>query len=309
MDLGRLEKIDLRKLWLREDSDFTEWLSKPENLELLSNELGIEIESSRTERSVGRYRVDILAKEEKSDRQIIIENQLEKANHDHLGKIITYASGSNAEVIIWIVSEYSDEHKEAVDWLNKQTDDKINFFLIKLEAWQIDNSKPAPKFQIVSKIPDYWEKSKKNSSLTPIEKTQLEFWKKFEEYAKEKRAELKLSPLRPTQWYVISIGSSKANIVLRISRDQIGCRLNVHDSKGLYDFLLQKKDAIEAELGFKLQWDELSTRKASKISVVTEGDFRETEKWEGYLKWCLEKSVKFNNVFPNLIKNFREAVT
>ena len=125
MQLRALEKVDLRTVWKHEASDFTNWLAQDENLSLLSDEIGIDISLIQTEASVGKFNVDILAEEENTGRKIVIENQLESTNHDHLGKIITYASGFDAEIVIWIVKDVRDEHKQAIDWLNEHTDDKI----------------------------------------------------------------------------------------------------------------------------------------------------------------------------------------
>ena len=143
-NLSKLNKIDLRNVWGHEASDFTSWLSQDENLRLLSDEIGVEIKLIQTEANVGKFSVDILAEEENSGRKIIIENQLEDTNHDHLGKIITYASGYNANIVIWIVRDCHEEHQKAIDWLNEHTDENLSFFLLKLELWQIGKSDPAP---------------------------------------------------------------------------------------------------------------------------------------------------------------------
>lgn len=154
MALSTLKKVELREEWKNESADFTSWLAQDENLQLLSDEIGIDISLVQTEASVGKFSVDILAEEENTGRKIVIENQLETTNHDHLGKIITYASGFDAEIVIWIVKDVRDEHKQAVDWLNDHTDDKINIFAIRNELWQIGDSPYAPKFQVISKPND-----------------------------------------------------------------------------------------------------------------------------------------------------------
>jgi len=129
MKLGKLEQItDLRSVWKHEAKDFTPWLAKEENLEILSEAVGIDIVVEEQESNVGDFSVDLFATEEGTGRRIIIENQLEETNHNHLGKIITYASGKEAEVIIWIVRKARDEHKQAIEWLNQHTDDKFEFF-------------------------------------------------------------------------------------------------------------------------------------------------------------------------------------
>lgn len=164
MKLGKLEQItDLRSVWKHEAKDFTPWLAKEENLEILSEAVGIDIVVEEQESNVGDFSVDLFATEEGTGRRIIIENQLEETNHDHLGKIITYASGKEAEVIIWIVRKARDEHKQAIEWLNQHTDDKFEFFLIEIELWKINDSEPAPKFNIVER-PNTWAKAMKKTA-------------------------------------------------------------------------------------------------------------------------------------------------
>jgi hypothetical protein len=125
MKISKLTKVDLRELWKHEALDFTKWLSEPDNLEILSDEIGIGVELVQTEANIGRYNVDILAQEENTGRKIIIENQLETTDHSHLGQLITYAAGLEAEYIVWLVREAREEHQQAVDWLNEHTDDKL----------------------------------------------------------------------------------------------------------------------------------------------------------------------------------------
>ena len=155
--LGRLEKVELRDVWKHEALDFTNWLAKEENITLLSDTVGIDIEIIETEASVGSFNVDVLAKDNNTESKIIIENQLERTDHDHLGKIITYASGYDAETIIWLVKGVRDEHKKAIEWLNNHLDEKINIFLVTIEVWKIGDSKPAPKYNIVES-PNNWAK-------------------------------------------------------------------------------------------------------------------------------------------------------
>ena len=129
MKLGLLKEIkDLRKVWPHEALDFTPWLAEDDNIGLLADAVGLEISVDETESNVGDFNVDIYASEIGTDRKIIIENQLEDTNHDHLGKLITYASGKGAEVIIWVVKRARDEHRQAIEWLNQHTDSSVDFF-------------------------------------------------------------------------------------------------------------------------------------------------------------------------------------
>lgn len=307
--LGKLSKVDLRKAWKHEALDFTRWLSEDENLSLLSDEIGIDIKLIQTEASVGKFNVDILAEEENTGRKIIIENQLETTNHDHLGKLITYASGYDAEIIIWIVKDVREEHKQAIDWLNEHTDEKIHFFAIKMELWQIGTSPYAPKFYIISK-PNEWAKALKQSAssqqLTETKITQLDFWNKFKEYAQNSK--LRLRKTYPQHWYDISIGNSESHIALTINTQEnlIAVELYISDSKDLYLALEENKKNIEQDLGFSLEWMELQGKKASRIKLVREADLEKTEKWNEYFDWFKINAEKFQNVFGKYIKKIRK---
>ena len=143
INLGTLKEItDLRSIWPHEALNFTPWVA--ENVELLADAVGVD----ETESSVGNFNVDIYASETGTDRKIIIENQLEDTDHDHLGKLITYASGKDADVVIWVVKHAREEHKAAVEWLNNHTDDKIGFFLCEIKLFQIGDSDIAPLFTV-----------------------------------------------------------------------------------------------------------------------------------------------------------------
>ena len=300
--LGKLKKVDVRKAWKHEAADFTTWLSQEENLSLLSEEIGIELELIQTEASVGRYYVDILAKEQNTGRKIIIENQLKPTDHAHLGQVITYASGFDAKIIVWIVREVHDEHKRAIDWLNDHTDEETNFFLIKMELWQIGDSPFAPKFQIISK-PNEWAKAVKESAgkatLTETKVMQLDFWNKFKEYVQSTPTKLRLRKTSPQRWYDISFGSSEAHISLTVNTREnlLGCEIYLPDSKELFEKFFKNKDPIEKELDEKLKWMGLPGKKARTIKAVREGGISDSDKWEEYFGWFKDEAEKFQKVF------------
>lgn len=311
--LGKLKRKDLREYWKREDRDFTKWLADPENIELLSDEIGIGIEQVRTEASVGRFNVDILASEENTGRKIIIENQLEVTDHTHLGQLITYAAGLEAEFIIWIVREVKDEHKQAVEWLNEHTDDKLNFFLVAIELWQIEESSPAPKFTVISR-PNEWKKSvrvvPKDGDLSDTKTMQLEFWQQLRQFASENYPELKLRSPRPQHWYDIAVGRSDCHVALTIhSREnKVGCELYIPDSKNLYKDFLSNRELIEKELNLdeKLDWQELPEKKACRMRVLHNLNFDDEALWHTAFEWLAQTSLKFRKVFS---KNWERKIT
>ena len=313
MQLGKLEKVPLREVWKHEALNFTTWLAQDENLKLLSNEIGIDISLIQTEASVGKFSVDILAEEENTNRKIVIENQLESTDHDHLGKIVTYASGFDAEIIIWIVKDVRDEHKQAIDWLNENTNEKINFFAINIELWRIENSPLAPKFNIISK-PNNWAKAFKKSSstissnnTTDLKMLQLEFWTNLNEYIKNQNINLNTRTPRPQHWYDLSLGvGSKAHLSLVVHNREQYCSVEVYipNLKDLYYLLEQNKNKIENETNLKFEWMELPEKQASRIRIKKFNfNLENTDKWDDYFKWMIQTIEIMKPIFFKYIKN------
>lgn len=309
--LAKLRKVDLREVWTHEALDFTDWLARQENLDLLSEEIGIDIKPIETEANVGKFKVDILAEEEATGRKIIIENQLEETNHDHLGKIITYASGYDAEFIIWVVKDVRAEHKKAIDWLNGHTDENTNFFLIRIELWQVEESDPAPKFEVVVS-PNEWAKiikaSSSGSKMTETKVQQLDFWTKFKGFVREQDIKLKLQTPRPQHWYDVSMGSSEAHVALTINtRDNlIGCEVYISRNKDFFKYLQNLKETIEEDLGEETNW--VNAQVASRILIKKQVSdvFSESEQ-QLYFDWLYHKTVLFREVFGKHFKDFKNA--
>lgn len=307
---GKLIRVDLREIWKNEEYDFSNWLAEEDNLAQLSDEIGIAIRLPEKEAGVGKYSVDILAEEEGTGRKIVIENQLEKTNHDHLGKIITYAAGHDASIVIWIFKDITEEHRNAIDWLNENTGEDRLFFAIKLEAWRINVSEPAPKFQIICK-PNEWAKVIKHSSeskdLGETELKKLDFWTRLKSYAVEKKVPLLRQTPAPQHWYNISIGSSDAHIGLTMNTrdDLLGCEIYISDNKPLFQFLKTQQSTIEQTLGGKLEW--IEAKKACRAVQRKEHvDFDNEELMTAQFDWLIDRAIAFDQVFRPLVKQFKE---
>lgn len=301
MKLGIIKQVELREIWKHEATNFTKWLALPENLDLLSEEIDIDLSLINTEYNVGRFNVDIFAEISNTDKKVIIENQLEKTDHDHLGKLITYASGLNAEIIIWIVKDFLEEHQQAIDWLNENTGENINFFAIKMEVWKIGNSEPAPKFHIISK-PNNWTKSVnqsvQKSTLTETKLLQLKFWDNFKQYAQNNNYNLRLRKTYPQHWYDLSFGRTDCHIGLTINsqKREVACEIYIPNSKETFYAFNEKHVEINAEIN-ELEWMELPTKKASRIKKKRNGDFTKEEKWDEYFKWLGNTALAFQETF------------
>ena len=308
-NLAKLQKIDLRDVWGIEP-DFTNWLAQKENLDLLGEEIGVDIKPIKTEANVGQFKVDILAEEESSGRKIIIENQLEDTNHDHLGKIITYASGYDAEIIIWVVRDVREEHQRAVEWLNEHTDEKTGYFLIKIELWQIGGSNPAPKFDVLVS-PNEWAKAIKASpaggELSDTKLQQLDFWTKFKGFVRAKDTRIRLQTPRPQHWYDVSMGSSEAHVALTINTREnlLGCEIYISRNKELFKFLQERKEEIEKEIGEQAEWVDAAVASRIKIKKEIPDLFSQSEA-ENYYVWLYEKTVQFQKVFGRYFREFNK---
>lgn len=306
MELSRLTKLPLRDAWKHEAIDFTNWLASEENLQLLSESIGIDLLNAQTEVGVGQFHVDILAEDE-NGHKVVIENQLESTNHDHLGKIITYASGLGAEVVIWIVSRAREEHEQAINWLNENTTEQANFFLIEIEVWKIGDSAPAPRFNVISK-PNDWAKTVKQSGngnkVTELKLQQQAFFELVREYGSSSAKFIKSwQTPRAQHWYTIRIGSSKAHISATINSKEklVAVELYINDNKEIFQKLYEHKDEIETKLGMKLDWQELVDKKASRIIIAKDGDFSDDNDMNNLVIWIVETADGFAKIFPKYL--------
>lgn len=302
--LGTLKKVNLREYWKHEALDYTKWLAKDENIQLLCEEIGISLVNIQAEAPIGRYNVDIVGLDEDSNKRVIIENQLEFTDHKHLGQIITYAAGLNAGLVIWIVKDAKEEHQKAVEWLNNNTSADLSFFLIKMELWQIGDSPFAPKFHVLVE-PNDWAKQLQSPSsepkeLTDTKLTQLDFWKQFVVYAKENNSSIRMGrKARAQHWYNISFGTSEAvlSLTLNSREDNMACSIYIPKSPELYQKLENNKEQIEAQLGFHLDWQSLEGKQASRIALTTNASLDLENEWSNYHQWLLEKAEVMTRVF------------
>lgn len=305
--LGEIKKVPLRKVWNKESYDFTPWLS--ENLTRLGDALGLELEFEAKEATVGPYSADILAKDTGTDKFVVIENQLEKTNHDHLGKCITYASVLDASAVIWIASNFTEEHKKALDWLNDHTSDNIAFYGVLIELWQIDNSQPAVRFNVVcspNEIVRQATQRKELGELTETKQRQLDFWTSFRERLARTKKVRSLQTPRPQYWFDVAIGKSGIHLsnTFNTDKDEIGVRVYISNLKAdeWLPYFESKKDEIESAIGNELNWNPNPSNRDKVIVLTKTFDFSSTKGKDDALNWLLEKTLLFKLAFGNAIK-------
>lgn len=279
--IGRIEKVDLREVWPHEAYDFTRWLG--ENLDLLSEELGIDLADAETESAAGDFCCDVLARDT-TDRTIIIENQLERSDHDHLGKLLTYFAMMNAEAAIWIVSEARPEHVSAVSWLNENSE--ADFYLVQVEAIRIGDSPPAPLLtRIVGPSAEKNEILARQRELTDRERLRRHFWSGLLQRAKEKtNLHANISPSGDS-WIAASSGVRGFGFEYRIRQHDAGVEVAIDFGPGqgdenahVFEVLKQHRDEVEGEYGAQLEWDRSESRRKCRIADTLEvGGYRDLE--------------------------------
>ena len=306
-NIGILIEVDVRELWKHEQYDFSNWLARPANLEYLNEILGLTLVDVDKEVYVGPYRCDLVAKDETSGITVIIENQLEGTNHDHLGKIITYASGLDAKVMVWIVREAKEEHRAAIEWLNNNTAGDINFFLIEIHAYRIGDSDPAPKFEVVEKPNDFVKRSKVKGGDDELNKRHSErlfFWEQFNQVVASRGKPFNIRKASTDHWYDVAVGTSEAHVVINLinKNNHIVVEFYINSNKTLFDRLFEQKDEIEQQLGFPVVWDRLDNKKASRIKYTIDGlNFDDHSNYEALMNASIDAAVKMRDVFKQYL--------
>ena len=299
VDLGEIKRVDLREVWPNEASDFTPWLA--ENLDKLGEALGLDLELQSAEAAVGAFSLDVLAHDLGSNRPVIIENQLEATNHDHLGKLLTYAAGYDAYAVVWLTREFRDEHRQALDWLDQRTGEDTQFFGVVVEAWKIDDSRPAPHFKPVA-TPNDWQKStvgaeRGSGNAAAVSERSERYRTFFQSLIDTLREEYRFTNARkgqPQSWYNFSSDNSGIAYSASFSRDgKASVNIDIASRNGewnqrLFDRLTERKGTIQSEFSEDLVWDSVENRLACYVRVFRNGQIDDDEEtleavqgWDG----------------------------
>jgi len=310
-NFGNLKKLNLRDIWKNEAREFTPWLAK--NISELGEALGMELELTQQEAGVGDFSLDLLATDVGRNKTVIIENQITATDHNHLGKLLTYASGFDAHVVIWIAETIRDEHRQALDWLNQRTDADTEFFGVVIEILQIDESKPAFNFNPIV-FPNEWQKSSKKPGTGEISAKREAYQKYFQDLIDELREKHKFSNARkgqPQSWYSFASGYSGLTYGMCFA---LGSRVRVEfyidqgdeeKNKALFDLIYQDREAIESQFGEKLEWERLDEKRACRIAIYREGSIEDDPaKLNEIRDWSIQKLLKLKEVFYANLKKY-----
>ena len=314
-ELGKLQRVELRDVWQLEAQHFTPWLAEQGNLTTLSQELGLDLELVGLEVSVGPYAADIVCKDTLSGTHVLIENQLEKTDHNHLGQILTYAAGLEARTVVWVAARFTDEHRAAIDWLNEITHEDWQFFALEIELWRIGTSAPAPKFNVICR-PNDWsravrDEAAKAESSSPTQALQLRFWSAFRDYMVE-NGQRGPKP-SPQSWQSFSVGRTGFSVegVVKRAEQQLAARFYINcddlSPKRVFRYLLARKAEIHKALGFELEWNELPSKKGSVAVIARPNSPLDDEaRWPEYQVWLATSICKMVGVFRPLLVRLQE---
>jgi hypothetical protein len=318
--LGRLARVDLREGWVGEATDFTPWLAQAENIALLGESIGIELEVESQEKSVGPFRADILCRDTINSHYVLIENQLERTDHQHLGQLLTYAAGLEAVTIVWVASRFTEEHRAALDWLNNATTSAFNFFGLEIELWKIGDSAMAPKFNVVSQ-PNDWSKavreqaaSTQSSALTEFQRLHLEFWTQFRRYLEDRDSPIRTNRPSKDHWSNVAVGRSYFGLVpwngMRDNRSGVYLQLTGPDAKAHFGLLEDRYRSLVDErlapLG-TIEWRLLPNAKESQVTVVRPSTPSKPETWPELDAWMAEALEVMHALFTPIVKGLNAA--
>ena len=279
MAIARIERVPLRDVWKHEAYDFTQWLE--ENIDILSDTIERDIENVERERKTeSAFSVDLVA-EDKNGSSIIIENQLEKSNHDHLGKLITYLTAMQAKVGVWIVADPRPEHVAALNWLNESS--SADFYLLKIEAIRIEGSPPAPLLTVIvgpSEEGKSIGRSKKE--MSDRHHARLKWWSLLVQHPDAQHHR----HIRPGQYSWIGTGSGVRGAAFNytVTQKESAAELYVdrgrgmgHENLHIFDHLYAEREQIEAAFGGPLSWERLEGKRACRVRAAVQGGYSDAE--------------------------------
>ena len=308
-NLGKIKQVDLRGVFQNEATDFTPWLEN--NIDELSEVIGIEIIDVKREGGVGNFSCDLIGTEANSENKVIIENQLEQTNHDHLGKIITYASGVGAKYVVWVARKIREEHQKALEWLNENASG-VSFFGVEVSAIAIDESKPALSFRLVIE-PNTWSKEVKQTVEQIDERHQkyLHFFTRLVSEYERVKPDWRHLTARPDSWLAFGAGKTGFSFVWAFRGDNrfdIELYIDTKDKdevKAYFEELKQYKNEIDKQIP-GLSWEELPEKRGSRIAIYKKMSMAikkmPDDQIDELVRWAIEQMDIFRKVFPQFIQ-------
>jgi hypothetical protein len=309
IQVERLIEVPLRQVWMDEASVFTPWLAA--NPDYLSEALGMELELVGTEVAVGPFSAEIVLVDANSGQRVVVENFLEATDHDHLGKLITYAAGLEGSYAVLVARSFRPEHRSALKWLNSVSTSDAGFFGIEVHAVRIGESAPAVRLDVVVK-PDDWQRQVRETSAGQLSDSQaryIEWWSDFLPALQEAHPGW-TSASKPQAINWINLPTGRAGIRYGVSfswpTGATGYRLRVElymdDGSIHWPYFIDRKEEVESALGSELSWEPLEASKASRVAVYLESvDPDDRSAWPSYRAWAIEQLGRFRSIFQPIV--------
>lgn len=314
--LRRSQLTNLRTVWRRE-SDFSDWLASEDGIEFIAEELGIEIEDPKRESRPGTFPCDIVGNlVGDSDHAVVIENQFNKTDHDHLGKMLTYAAVHKAMTAIWIAEHVAEDHRTVVDWLNENTPDSVAFFLAEIKAYQIGDSPVAPQLDVICR-PNYAIKAARNNISDANRERhawRIDFWTEISAAIAARNPPFNLQRPGPDHWSSIAIGRSgfHLNMLLTPRNQSIGIELNITVDgwkNEAFQALSVQREEIEREIGTKLDWRPMLDQRSARILLERAIDPSDKSQRAHVVSWFAENIIPFHTTFKHRVKALQQPPT
>lgn len=309
-EFSELSREPVREYWPDEARDFTPWLADridAEEPSEVEDVIQLDLSLRGTERSVGRYSLDILA-EADDGRTVVIENQLEASDHDHLGKCLAYAAGVDADIVVWIAPAFNDEHADAFEWLNSHTQEGVDLFALRLAVLAIGDSAPAVQFTAVEEPSEWKDRARQSTELTETRELYLEFWTGFRDAIEAADTPLSARKPFPENWYNNPIGRSGMKLQFKVSvqNDRAAAQLVIDDNPDAFAALREDAAEIGARIGGDVAWhpieDSPDRSNRSRIAVTREVDLAAESRWPEYHDWLLERGTELHDVFAERVQ-------
>lgn len=297
--VGRLSAVPLREVWPGEASDFTPWLRA--NADVLADALGIDLEFTGTEERVGPFIVDVIGRDLTNRSVLIVENQLTRTDHGHLGQLLTYTANTDAATVVWMALSFREEHRQVIEFLNDMAGDKVRFYGVEIGAVRIGESDPAPQFKVIAQPNESHARAARDAedsseSFGGKGALYAAFWDRFLEQVRERHPEWTRArkgqasnwmnlpaPFKGLITYVVSFPA-------RPSR--LRCELYVDAPKpaeveAAYGALRARREEIEERFGGELEWEPVEDKRASRIAVYTVGDISQADRHDEFIEWFI----------------------
>ncbi len=316
--LGRLEALDPKTLWQGSREALIAWLAEADNLDLLDQALGLDMEVEAADRTVGPLTADLICRDLRDDSRVVIEVQFGDTDDGYLGRLIAQSAGLEAGKIVWIATRFLEEHRAALDWLNRYSTSKLSFYAVELQAFRVNRSAPAPRFHLLVS-PNDWTRSARRGvrvieteELSEGRRYQLDYWSSLLVYLRERGGPIHPSgKAAPKSWTAFRIGSPGIRLLATQGRRDQTLRAEIvlsgEEAPVRFARLQQQRDEIEATVGYPLEWTPAVAGRDHRIGITAKGsDIANRADWARQHQWLAERLEELYRAFVGRLRALDE---